>query len=720
MDHFPTILFDFDLSNEDFVRFRSSFVHLIKEKIPTAAGVYFSTESIEPDTLFKESDKAEEIEKAILQVVQSGIAETVLNDCLIIPFPVQDESIIAAVVTGVDPILISKVGDDWLVEIRDELLNHFKLIRHARIDPETGLYNVLSLYTFLDLLEDYKSLHLFFIELHPKRKMLLDSIFFARKCASLLSTFTEKRFPIYHIGHHLFCIVCIHPENEFGARFGASMVGWLKRENFQRVFIGCCRGGEVVNKDDKPDDKRQQLLDGTWTALRTARTRGPFSLYNHCPQIFLARQQQKMRSKKIVARLQSRWKKLDCFSLVQFKEENPTLIKMLESLYSITDSNMVFEEEGDVYVLLPAQEKSDAIKWAQKAVGTIEKENDHPHPVSAGISCYPYVDFKKSEMVENCRKALDHGSFFGPGVVTVFDHVSLNISGDHYYGEGDMVMALKEYKRGFVCCHTDVNLLNSLGVTYSMMDKHKLANESFKHALIIEPDNYIALYNLGLAEELNGNDRGALDCFEKAHDVYNINSDTTNSKRDLLYRLGKMHCNVSHYQKSKDILMPWYKECKRQTTRGRVLRLLGESCYGLGENEEAVKWLQRAVHFDEFDSGSLSLLGMLYMDEDEGDDIAFKLCEKAVELVPDSYLYKLRLAKVLVKMGRYDDGMDCLRPCLRKSLTRSEAWVQMGIILLKQGNKKRACKWFEKVIDQEGVHPELVAQARQYLDVSEK
>lgn len=716
MHHFPTAVFDFFLSEEDFIRFRSSFAHLVIEKIPTAGEVYFSTETIEPGTLFQQSDKELEIQKTISQVVQKGIAETALGQCLIIPFPLKDGSVVAAVVTGVDPVLVSKVGDDWLVEIRDELLDQFKLVRHARIDPETGLYNVAGLYALLESIEDYNGVQLLFIELCPKKKTALDLMFSARKCASLLSTFTENRFPIHHIGHLLFCIVCIHTEKEFAARFGTSMVAWLRRENLQRVHVGCCRGGEVVNEDDTADKKRQQLLDGAWTALKTAGTRGPFSLYNHCPQVFLQRQQQKLRSKKVLARLQSKWKKLDCFSLIQFQQENANVFKLLESLFSIVDSNMVFEEQGEVFVLLPAQEDNDAQKWAEKAAYKIEQESGNPQPVSAGISCYPYVDFKKSEMIENCRKALAHAAFFGPGVVTVFDHVSLNISGDRYFGEGDMVMALKEYKRGFVCRHTDVNLLNSLGATYGMMDKRKLAMESFKHALIVEPDNFMALYNLGLAEELNMNDHQALDCFEKALKVYSAESDTTNSKRDLLFRLGKMHCLVGNYQQSKDILLPWYQEDGDKHDGGRVLRLLGESCYGLGEHVEATQWLQRASHFDEFDSGTLSLLGMLYMEEGEGDDIALLLCEKSVELDPDTVLYKLRLAKVLVQMGRLDDGMDTIRLCLRNSLTQAEAQLQMGIILFKQGKKKRAGKWFGKLIDQKDVHSKLVAQARQYIE----
>jgi len=303
------------------------------------------------------------------------------------------------------------VGDDWLVEVRDELLGRFKLVRHARIDPETGLFNVVSLYILLESIEDYNHVNLLFIELHPKRKTALDSMFSARKCGSLLSIFSENRFPVHHIGHLLFCIVCIHPEKEFAARFGTSMVAWLRREKFQRVHVGCCRGPEVVSESDTPEEKRQQLLDGAWTALKTARVRGPFSLYNHCPQSYLKRQQLKARSKKILARLRSRWKKLDRFSLIQFQQENPDVLKMLEILVSFVDPDMVFQEEGDVYVLLPAQEESTVVEWARKAACKIEQESKNQQPVSAGISSYPYVDFKKPRWLKTVEKPLYMGHF---------------------------------------------------------------------------------------------------------------------------------------------------------------------------------------------------------------------------------------------------------------------------------------------------------------------
>ena len=714
MHHFPTSLFDFSLSQEDFIRFRPSFTHLIEEKIPTAETVYFSTGVLDSGLYDHSARKRKVVQSAVQRVVHSGLAETVLGECLVIPFSLEGGEVVAAVVSGVDPVLIRNVGDDWLVEIRDELLESFRLVRQACIDPETGLFNLASLYTLLESIDTYESVHLFFVELRPGRKMARDAFFFIRKSGLLLQTFTGNRFPVHRIGHQLFCVVCIHEDRAFGTRFGTSMVRWLRRENFKRVHVGCCRGGEVVGERDPIREKRQKVLDGAWLALKTARQRGPFSLYNHWPRGDLQRMRSKARSRKIVGRLRSKWQDLDCFSLVQFQQDRPGNPETGVYLRSVVDPVMVYEDGVDLYILRPGIGE-EVVQWVREV---LRKGMDGDGPlrrVSVGISCYPQTDFKKSELVENCRKALIHGKFFGPGAVTVFDHVSLNISGDGYYGEGDMVMALREYKKGLACQHNDVNLLNSLGVTYGMLDQHGLAIASFEKALEVEPDNYMALYNLGLASELTLDVQTALACFKKALGVSEDGEVSAESRMDLLFHLGKMHCLAGTYKEASAILLSWYHTVEKERDRGKVLRLLGEAYHGLGESGEAIRWLQRAVHFDEFDSRSLSLLGSLYLEENEGDEIALSLCRKSVELNSGSLLYKLRLAAVLIQLGRIDEGLVALKPCLRNASLKAEAWLQKGIACFQQGEKKRARKWFDKVLCHEKSDPKLVRQVLGYL-----
>ena len=76
--------------------------------------------------------------------------------------------------------------------------------------------------------------------------------------------------------------------------------------------------------------------------------------------------------------------------------------------------------------------------------------------------------------------------FYGKSSAAVFDAVSLNISGDIYFGDGDLAKAVKEYKRGLKCDSRDVNLHNSLGVALAMMNKLSSALQSFKKALALD------------------------------------------------------------------------------------------------------------------------------------------------------------------------------------------------------------------------------------------
>ena len=84
----------------------------------------------------------------------------------------------------------------------------------------------------------------------------------------------------------------------------------------------------------------------------------------------------------------------------------------------------------------------DSKQWAEGIIKTLVKEKGSGFSLSAGISEYPFKRYAKTEIVRNCQKAILHAEFFGYGSVVVFDAVSLNISGDIYYGEGDLAGAV--------------------------------------------------------------------------------------------------------------------------------------------------------------------------------------------------------------------------------------------------------------------------------------
>ena len=71
---------------------------------------------------------------------------------------------------------------------------------------------------------------------------------------------------------------------------------------------------------------------------------------------------------------------------------------------------VVLPSGDDVFVYLDGAKAEEALKWAEEVIGRLVMPEKNIH-VSAGVSSYPYCDFKKSEMVFNCRKALLHAAF---------------------------------------------------------------------------------------------------------------------------------------------------------------------------------------------------------------------------------------------------------------------------------------------------------------------
>jgi len=117
---------------------------------------------------------------------------------------------------------------------------------------------------------------------------------------------------------------------------------------------------------------------------------------------------------------------------------------------------------------------------------------------------------------------------------------------------------------------------------------------------------------------------------------------------------------------------------------------------GLGDYKKAMKYLQLAMRYDEYDAEVLGLLGEIYLTENEGDDIALRFCEKSVELNPDSLSLKIRLAKAQTQCGDFVAAEKSLQACLRNRKIRLAALKQKAVLAREQGKTKAAARWQEK------------------------
>jgi tetratricopeptide (TPR) repeat protein len=701
---------------EDFRRFSQSYSEILIKRLPTARRVFFIPVVAQIIDYFPDQPLLAEL-IALFRAVKSGEKAFAIHmEFLMLPFMVRDGGRIVAIVDGADPVFLKKVSDDWLSQTRAEVEREFLLLKEARVDVQTGLLNLSNLYSLLDTYSQTTGLRLILVELPPPRASFRYVLRYSQKCSTLILNFVQGNSVLHYLGQCTFALVVQNSSATDKTEVESALVAYLKREGCHKVHIGSSFSRDFVSAGDAPTPGRY-LLDEAWTALRHAAKRGPF---NFCDYGLLAHPERHplaLPEGNLVRRLSRQWLRSESFSLVHFRSlgEGHTA---KEVVLPGIDQGVPITTDSDVLVFLDGVDAHAALAWARQLILRIA-EATLDSRVSAGVSGYPCSDFKKSEMVFNCRKALLHAAFFGDSSAVVFDSVSLNISGDIYFGDGDLAKAVHEYKRGLKYDAQNVNLHNSLGVALAMMDKLGPAMQSFDNALALDSQNFMALYNLGLAELARGKKEEAYGYFTKALCHYNDEDAGIGLIDDLQLQLGILAGDLGKHQTALGYLQAWYAKNEKTQRAGKAHYHIGKAHHGNGDNRSAMVELQRALQFNEFDDRAMNLLGSVYYKERQGDEIALALCRKSVELEPANILYRCNLAEVQVQCKMMREARENLHRCLKSNKCRVKAQVLLGRSYVRDGMNKRAASWFAKALREENCPPELHDEAKRGLrDIS--
>ncbi|MDJ0624480.1 MAG: tetratricopeptide repeat protein [Desulfocapsaceae bacterium] len=688
------------LTKHDFVMFYSRFRYAVEEKIPQFNDLFF-VDRTDALSAFSLSAKVKKTIENFLK--RTGNKEKLLyssKQTILFSLTVGEGEIVA-VVKGVDEYFGDRVSIDWLAELSDHLQNSFVLIKKAGTDLETELPNNQCFFSNLQdiVMDSLPSLLL--IELYPRARSAHEAQIHTAKSTRSLASCLNNRIPFYYLGNHVFALLSTAIEKTDFQAIGKRILAWLRRDGFRKVHIGlCCREDyNLVEKSDLPRDLFEQVN----FALQAARKRGPFAL---CDYQHLSKPDEhplRKPSKVLLAKFRRRWKHIDSFSVAELQSTEKQNIDLL--IRALPEENMVDVNENGVYLFFPHTPPDKVQKTVKSWLDKEKLQN-----ILTGVAYYPHLSFTKSSTVFHCRKAINHAAFYGPNGSAIFDEVSLNVSGDIYYAEGDLTLAVKEYKTGITCDPQNVNLLNSLGVVYADMDKHRDAQRCFAKVLDIENDNFMALYNSGLEAELTGRPAAALGYFTRAHAITQIDEEI---EADLTYHLGRLLCLEERHQEAVDILRPWYQDHSESRTKERALPYLGRSYYGLQKYAEAAEWLQRALQYNEFDGESMGLLGLCYLLLEEGNDIALTLCRKSVELEPDNKILRIYLARVQIACNLHKEAGINLGKCLRIKKTRTEAQLLSALNYLEQGLTKRAEFWLAKLSTNDNIEWDMAARVRE-------
>ena len=267
--------------------------------------------------------------------------------------------------------------------------------------------------------------------------------------------------------------------------------------------------------------------------------------------------------------------------------------------------------------------------------------------ISVGISQFPQLEFSCQDVLQNACKALDHAAFFGPGSIANFDAVSLNISGDYLYQEGDLAKAIAEYHTALRLNPNNVNIHNSLGICLAQSGDRNGARAAFQSAQRLDPREAMAVYNLGVLALLEKQPIVALERFRQAYAL-------ETQAFEIPFQIGKL---LSEQKAHAEAIPYLEKAIEIRSTSAPAHTLLGRCRASLGQTHPAIAAYQRAVKINPYDAAALSALGSLYDVKGENPEICVTFCRQSVDLAPDNGLFRLRLARLYHKHNQLDRAL---------------------------------------------------------------
>jgi len=606
-----------------------------------------------------------------------------------------------------DPLSGLLTGRYFLEEIRELLLEKKNILAqaserdHDRTDfPEDAAFS--------------PCLSIAFLEIYPLG--VSDSgqaVQHISQAALCLESLIGGYIPVHHFGNGLFAMIWNGISMEQSLKMGKTLLKKLRQENYSHARLGLntLSPQTLDDHDRKVDRQVEQLVEQALSALQEAGRRGPSALFSWASRKDSPLFELEMPGAHTVKAFEKLWKGVSRFSIV-FMQAGSKNISMLSSrkFLSLLGHPAYLAGQEGVFVFLPAMGTDEASAWLvslRKKLSKSKNQNGLPTAdFQAGIAGYPCLNFSKRQILVNSRKALLHARMLGSASCAVFNDVTLNISGDVYYNEGDLTAAIREYEKGLKLNPSSINLLNSLAVCEAQMNRQPKAIRLFERALGLDPHDFMALYNLGFSCMQSGQREKAIAYFERAYKLEESNG-------DLALQLARLYCEAKQFDRAITILQPMVenqpqkedpqdlptsmidnpsKQSREKSRQAIACRYLAEAYAGSKRLNKAIVLLQRAVRYQPNDPATLSLLGYCYSKAGQGDDIALSLCRKAVENDGRRWRYWYNLATVLFNYRQFREAEGALKTCLRFQPREESVLHLLAAVNDRMGRTKQAEK----------------------------
>ncbi|RJP41958.1 MAG: tetratricopeptide repeat protein [Desulfobacteraceae bacterium] len=299
--------------------------------------------------------------------------------------------------------------------------------------------------------------------------------------------------------------------------------------------------------------------------------------------------------------------------------------------------------------LVPEKTQSQCMAVAE----TIKKRfsEGRAETLSVGVAMFPTLSYEKYRIIDNAGKAIAHAAFFGPGAVTAFDAVSLNISGDRFYQENDIDGAISEYRLALMLDPKNINVHNSMGVCHGIRGELDAALGYFTTAMELDTKEIMPVYNVGYVYFLKKDYSRALDYFLQAGQI-------DAGVFEIALQTGRVYLEIKQPEKG----IPHLEAASRLNPKSAAAqRLLGDALTSLNRIAEAETAYKTALKNNPHDAASLSALSALYDARGENADIALMFGKQAVDIDPENGLFQHRLGRLYLSRSRLEEALDAFQ-----------------------------------------------------------
>lgn len=270
---------------------------------------------------------------------------------------------------------------------------------------------------------------------------------------------------------------------------------------------------------------------------------------------------------------------------------------------------------------------------------------DHGLEIVVALAAYPYLDYRKTDLLDNVLKTLDYAMLLPEPRVGLFGTLALNINADRLFSQGDLYGAVEEYKSALLADETNLMARNSLAICLARLNRLPQARQEFEEVIKRSPKDVMATYNLGCICRKLGE-------VGLARKYFNKTLKLSPSHVYSLIRLGQLAEHGGRYAQAKK----YYLQAA-STEEGQILtnRALAELALRRGAYDEAREYLHQALAQNSNDAGAMHLLARLYLDLGEDPEIAEVLARQSVALHPNRKLYWLELIRALESRGKIEE-----------------------------------------------------------------